>query len=153
MSLDVYLSIPEPQPAEPHQAIFVRRGGATVEITRAEWDATNPGVEPVSATVNADAGDKIEVYWGNITHNLTTMAREAGIYEPLWRPDEIGIIKAAQLIEPLRVGLANLHADPSRYRQFNPRNGWGKYENLVVFVDRYLEACREYPTSDVNVSR
>ena len=27
--------------------IFVRRGGATVEITRAEWDQMHPGREPV----------------------------------------------------------------------------------------------------------
>lgn len=27
--------------------LFVRRGGATVEITREEWDATHPGREPL----------------------------------------------------------------------------------------------------------
>ena len=153
MSLDVSLSIPELRMAEPHHAIFVRRGGSTVEITRAEWDATNPGVEPVSATVNFDAGDKTEVYSDNITHNLTKMADEAGIYEPLWRPDEVGITKAEQLVEPLSAVLERLHAEPNRYRKFDPPNGWGKYENLVVFVDRYLAACRKFPAADVSVSR
>jgi hypothetical protein len=153
MSLDVYLSIAEPKPAEPHQAIFVRRGGANVEITRSEWDAINPGVEPVTATVNADDADKTEVYSGNITHNLNKMAAEAGIYDFLWHPDEIGITKAVQLIEPLTAGLALLRGEPDRFRKLNPENGWGNYEGLVVFVDRYLAACQQYPTAAVSVCR
>lgn len=153
MSLDVYLTVAEPRPAQPYEAIFVRRGGANVEITRAEWDALNPGVEPVAAIVNADDSDSTEVYSGNITHNLNTMAGEAGIYKPLWRPDEIGITKAEQLIEPLTTGLALLRAEPSRFRKLNPSNGWGDYEGLVRFVDRYLAACLEHPAANVAVSR
>ena len=45
-------------------------------------------------------GHAQEGYSSNITHNLGAMAREAGIYEACWRPEEIGITKAAQLIEP-----------------------------------------------------
>lgn len=45
------------------------------------------------------------VYSANITHNLGKMADEASIYYALWRPDEIGITKAGQLIIPLREGL------------------------------------------------
>ena len=30
----------------------------------------------------------------NITHNLNKMASELGVYEHLWRPDEIGVTKA-----------------------------------------------------------
>ena len=30
------------------------------------------------------------------------MAKEADIYQHLWRPDEIGITKAAELIPPIR---------------------------------------------------
>ncbi len=93
------------------------------------------------------------VYDANITHNLTLMAQRAGIYEALWRPEEIGIAVAAQLIEPLTKGLAMLKSDPEHYRQFDAPNGWGKYEHFVPFVERYLDACRENPDAVVSVCR
>jgi hypothetical protein len=92
-------------------------------------------------------------YSFNITHNLNTMADKAGIYNHLWRPEEIGITKAHQLIEPLGKGLADLKARPDYFKQFNAENGWGVYENLVKFVEDYLEACKEYPDSNVSADR
>lgn len=97
--------------------------------------------------------EREEYYSRNITHNLNTMAGEAGIYEALWRPDEIGITKAAQLIEPLKDGLAKLESDPERFEKLNPSNGWGSYEGLVSFVRDYLQACQENPEADVSVCR
>lgn len=92
-------------------------------------------------------------YDANITHNLGAMAREAGIYQHCWRPDEIGVTKANQLIEPLSAGLALLQSDRKRFEAFNATNGWGKYEHFVPFVSQYLSACMEYPDADVRVSR
>lgn len=89
----------------------------------------------------------------NITHNLTAMAREAGIYEACWEPEEIGITKAVQLIEPLRKGLKLLKAEPYRFQTFNPKNGWGDYDGFVRWIQKYLEACEQYPDADVSVSR
>jgi hypothetical protein len=94
-----------------------------------------------------------EFYEANITHNLAPMADEAGIYEYLWRPEEIGIIKAAQLIEPLRSGLELLKRDPKRFEIFNPDNGWGSYSDFVPWVENYLNASIKYPDADVSVSR
>lgn len=94
-----------------------------------------------------------EVYEANITHNLSEMARAAGIYEALWRPEVLGITKASQLIEPLQNGIAKMMADPERFRAFNPENGWGSYEGLIEFVGKYLKACRETPDATVRVSR
>jgi hypothetical protein len=95
-----------------------------------------------------------EVYSANITHNLNRMAEEAGLYLYLWRPDEIGITKAGQLIEPLRDGLALLKgAEPERFKAFDAPNGWGLYEHFVPWVERYLAACIENPDADVHVSR
>lgn len=93
------------------------------------------------------------VYEANITHNLNTMADAAGIYEHLWRPDEIGITKAEQLIEPLTKGLTALLTDSAKYEQFNPSNGWGDYDGLVSFVSSYLNACKKDPDMNVVVSR
>jgi hypothetical protein len=93
------------------------------------------------------------VYDDNITHNLAPMAREAGIYEHLWRPDELGINTAIQLIEPLEQGLELLRSDPARFKKLDALNRWGVYENLVTFVERYIAACKEHPDASVEVSR
>ena len=93
------------------------------------------------------------LYDANITHNLNTMAGEAGIYEHLWRPDEIGITKASQLIEPLRAGLAQLVERPTHFEQFNSPNGWGMHIHFVPFVARYLEACIAHPDASVSADR
>lgn len=94
-----------------------------------------------------------QVFTLNMTHNLGAMAREAGIYQHLWRPEEIGITKASQLIEPLTVALALLRSDPPRFEEFSPPNGWGKYEYLVDDVAKYLAACIENPEAEIRVSR
>ena len=93
------------------------------------------------------------IYDRNITHNLNKMADEAGIYKHLWRPEEIEITKAAQLIEPLREGLSLLLSDPDRFKKFEPENKWGDYDGLVDFVREYLAVCEENPNASVNVSR
>jgi hypothetical protein len=89
----------------------------------------------------------------NITHNLGKMAAEAGIYQHLWRPEELGIKQAGELIKPLADGLYRLKADPDHFRKFNPANGWGSYENLIKFVDEYLGACMNNPDAEIRVSR
>jgi hypothetical protein len=81
------------------------------------------------------------------------MANAAGIYEYLWRPEEIGITKAEQLIKPLRDGLARLVADPESFKKHNPDNGWGDYGGLVEFVREYIAACEANPDADVSVWR
>ena len=94
-----------------------------------------------------------QVFSSNITHNLNEMADDAGIYKHLWRPDEIGITKAAQLIQPLEDGLKLLRSKTQRFMKFNPKNGWGSYGGLVVFVEEYLDACKANPDADIEVSR
>lgn len=94
-----------------------------------------------------------EVYWANITHNLTEMASQAGIYMPLWRPEEIGKTKAGEIIELLEKGLSDLKARPEHFKKFNSPSGWGMYEHFVPFVEKYLEACRMYPDAVIYVSR
>ena len=146
MSLDVYLKIKH-QSAKASR-IFIHEDGRIKEISREKWDELRPGTQPTSVEMQSDC-----VYTGNITHNLNTMAGEAGIYQALWRPGEIGISKAEQLIKPLEDGLSLLLADPTWYKQFDPSNGWGSYDSLVEFVHEYLEACRSWPEADIKVSR
>ena len=102
---------------------------------------------------NKPADDGDDYYWANITHNLGKMADEAGIYKHLWRPEEINIKIAKELIEPLTNGLKELKDKPEHFKQFNSSNGWGMYEHFVPFVEKYLNACIEYPDAIVYVSR
>lgn len=93
------------------------------------------------------------VYDANITHNLNTMAEEAGIYKHLWRPEEIGATTAAGITEGLRKGLHDLVERPTHFEQFNSPNGWGMYEHFVPFVAKYLEACVKHPGAVLSISR
>lgn len=147
MSLDVYLYNSTPT-VKKGTGVFIRENGNTRELTIDEVKERYPESDVKEAEYETD-----EVYSANITHNLNTMAGEAGIYEHLWRPDEINITKAKELIEPLREGLHKLKSEPEKYKAFNPSNGWGSYEGLVRFVSNYLDACYENPEADVSVSR
>lgn len=147
MSLTVYLS--GDRTTREKSRIKIREGGTTKEITEEEWKTLRPGEPPI--TLDGYFDD--EVYSANITHNLNKMADAAGIYQALWRPEEIGVTKAIQLIVPLSQGLAVLLGDRARFEELNPPNGWGSYDALVTFVKGYLNACMEYPDSEVSVSR
>lgn len=94
-----------------------------------------------------------EVYAANITHNLGRMAEEAGIYKHLWRPEEIGVTKASQLIEPLSIGVALMKREPERFIALSPANDWGSYDGFVPWIERYIAACCEFPEAEVSVSR
>ena len=93
------------------------------------------------------------LYWANITHNLGKMAGEAGIYKALWRPEEIEAKYAKDIIEIVEKGLADLKARPEYFEQFNSPNGWGMYEHFVPFVEKYLQALKEYPDAEIYISR
>jgi hypothetical protein len=93
------------------------------------------------------------VYEGNVTHNLNRIASKAGIYKHLWRPEELGITKAGDLIAPLAKAVALMKAEPARFIALNPPNGWGSYEHFVPWLEKYLAACAEYPDANIHVSR
>ena len=117
---------------------------------------------------------KLEIYSGGTTHNLTKMAEEAGLYDVLWRPyklikgykefdedkydqemqfEQLLLIYAKDLIEPLERGLMKLKAGPEYYKKFDSENGWGLYKNFVPFVENYLNACLINPDAIVDVDR
>ena len=103
-----------------------------------------------------DTGNGI-IQWmawdGGQTHNCCPMAKEAGVYEFLWRPDEINIKVAGQLIPALRYGITQMESDPERFKRFNPPNGWGSYDTLLEFMKEYLAACEKYPKATIEISR
>lgn len=94
---------------------------------------------------------EVTVFDINITHNLTRMANEAGLYRALWAPEEIDATKAKDIVPFLEAGLKRLKEDPVHFRGFNPENGWGNYEGLVEVVEAYLEACKNNPDARIEV--
>lgn len=89
----------------------------------------------------------------NITHNLGRMASEAGIYEIVWCPDENGINKPSQLIEPLKKAIKDMKSRPEHYKQFNSSNGWGLYKHFLPWLEELLVGCEENPEAEIYVSR
>lgn len=94
----------------------------------------------------------LTLFKANITHNLTHMADALGVYQHLWHPNALGILMAAELIEPLKVALTKIRLNEPHYKGFNAGNGWGTSTNMQQFLEQYLAACEEYPDSFVEVS-
>ena len=94
-----------------------------------------------------------EIFSANYTHNAGKMASAAGIYQAVWRPEELGIILAGQLIAPLRKGIEKMESDPDKFKKLNPENGWGSYDSFLPWLKEYLAACEENPSAEVSVSR
>lgn len=128
--------------------------------------------------VSYDEGKTLEpqresLYSSNITHNLGKMASEAGIYEALWRPyqlkegynipegdyqaeykfEEENPVRGYEIIPVIEKGLEDMIARPAHYKTFDSPNGWGLYKNFIPFIEKYLEALKEYPESFVECNR
>lgn len=103
----------------------------------------------MSLDVTLRAVREVVVFDETITHNLAKMADAAGLFYPLWHPQEHGYRTARDLVPTIRLGLERLEADPGRFRTFNSDNGWGTYEDLVKFVRRMLDACEANPEATV----
>lgn len=107
-----------------------------------EIDTGGPGPEHI-----------VTVFDANYTHNCGLMAKESGVYGVVWRPEENGVESAADLIEPLRQGIAAMEDDPKRFIALNPANGWGSYETFLPWLREYLEACVRFPKAKVVACR
>lgn len=113
-----------------------------------------------------------EVYWANITHNLGEMAKRAGLYEALWRPYmlkedyvptedygkeleyEVSVeIRAKEILPVIENGLEDMKLRPEYFKKFDSPNGWGLYDNFIPWIEKYAEACKEFPEAIVYVDR
>lgn len=93
------------------------------------------------------------LYEANITHNLNNMAKEAGLYEIMWRPDEIGVRFARDAVYQLEEGIKYMLEHKVELMPFTPDNGWGSYEGLLRVAQEFCEACYRYPNALIKVSR
>ena len=94
-----------------------------------------------------------ELYNCHITHNLNMMATEANLYIALWRPEELQVKTAADLLPILKSGLLMLKSDPNKFKKLNQKDGFGTYDQLVRFVGNYIKACEDHPGATISVSR
>ena len=94
----------------------------------------------------------VAVFEANYTHNATKMADEAGIYWHVWRPYEIGIETAGELVDPLTDAIRLMRAQPDKFKALNPANGWGDYDSFLDWLETYRDACKDNPSAKVQVS-
>ena len=109
----------------------------------------------MSLDISIIAVRPVEIFSANITHNLNKMAEAAGLYKPLWHPEQLEppVKLAKDLIPYLEKGLEALTARPNEFRELNSSNGWGTYDQLVEFTSNYLNACRENSDGQIRVDR
>lgn len=102
--------------------IYLFKNGFDIQKSRADIDATYTKLQAVKEELEQLEDDFEEARLSslNSTHNLNNMAKAAGLYQVLWRPEEIGISTASQIIAPLEKGISELVANPDKYRTFNP---------------------------------
>lgn len=155
MSLDIYIISPEPVKRK-STGIWARVDGQTRELTREEAIERFPDVDPES--IKEIKIETNEFWHRNITGNLTEMAKECCIGEPgtlydlLWRDEEPDDI--LEYINWLIWALTELKSQPEVYKQFNPSNGWGTYEQLVEFVRSFIHALIDMPEgSEIKYSK
>ena len=71
----------------------------------------------------------------------------------MWRPEEIGITSASQMITPLENAIRELEASPDKYKVYNPANGWGDYDIFVSFYKSVLRTCQKNPDAVIEAGR
>jgi hypothetical protein len=97
------------------------------------------GAEPFTAHIHEQ----------NITHNVSPMWREAGVYEALY---ESHGRRAGDFLPALRAGVGIMRSNPSRFTRLNPSNGWGSYDTALPWLEAWLRACEEHPKATIRVS-
>lgn len=108
----------------------------------------------ISLYVTVDTGAaeplRMDIDGMNMTHNVTPMWREAGVYAALYESDGT---PAGQWLDALRAGVADMEARPAVYEALNPPNGWGRYRHSLPFLRRWLALCEQHPKALVGVCR
>lgn len=90
------------------------------------------------------------VFDSNITHNMTVMWREAGVYDALYNSHEK---TAGELLSVLQDGLSKMRRNRLKFEEMDPSNGWGDYETAVKFLENVVAACDTNPDAKVWISK
>lgn len=95
-----------------------------------------------------NAFQKGSCWQANITHNLGEMAAHIPVgnttlYMACWRPEEIGIKTAGELLPLLIEGLHYMIDHRKELEQYNSPNGLGSYDDFMKFLLNYKQACED----------
>lgn len=93
------------------------------------------------------AGEDVDV--GSPTYNLGAMFKEALGGRRLKELDGMECENALPL---LLEAVVEMRADPARFKEFNPPNGWGDYEGALRFLEDFSVLCRRYPHFVVQIT-
>jgi hypothetical protein len=87
----------------------------------------------------------------NITHNVSGMWSKAGIYDAFYQSD--GWTITEPYLAMLRAGLAKFESEYKEFEKLNAANGWGKAENALPFLKKWIEICSANIGCRIRVSR
>lgn len=75
--------------------IYFFKKGFDIQKSRGEIDATYTKLQAIKEELEQleDDFEEAKLSSLNITHNLNNMAKEVGLYEVLWRPEEMGLLQ------------------------------------------------------------
>lgn len=86
----------------------------------------------------------------NITHNCNKHAEALGIYQILWRSQEVaGGVTGRSLGKACALALIELLDNGDAYTQYDDPKGWGTTKDFTAFIGRVLQACAKYPNDKV----
>lgn len=148
MSLDLYVESNTPVQHR-STGVFIRENGETRELTKEEVK------EKYGKDVEENVYSDNTLLHINLTHNLTKMAnlcsykdyvnpktsRDITLYTLLWHPEEIlnkdSLITKEYLFRLIDL-CDSLELNPDFYKEYNPENGWGSYEQLLSAVKKLI---------------
>lgn len=100
--------------------------------------------------IDTGAGEPVTAFYvGNYTSNVGPMWCEALDGKLLREYDGAPCSEAAG---PLAEAVKRMEADPEKYREMEPPNGWGDYEGALKYLRTLAEACAEHSKCTINVS-
>lgn len=90
---------------------------------------------------------RLDICW-NFTSNVSRMWRTAGadLAEFDGKP-------TAECTPILEAAIAEMRANPDKYRAMDSPNGWGTYDHLMPRLDYLLACMKTHPKTTVYVSR
>lgn len=97
----------------------------------------------LTATIETEVAEK------NITHNLSGMWRQAGVYSALYESEGL---RAKDVLPVLEEGLRLMQAQPQRFKVYDSPNGWGTYKNAVPWLSDLIVEFKKYPEGIIGVS-
>lgn len=157
MSLDLYIKSNTPV-LHRGTGVYIRENGETKELkTKQEVLTHFPDANPDEIEEKTYESDTY--LYINLTHNLTKMARQCRVigtcnydsdsavvtlYDLLWHPKDNLQVTTPTLdyLEDVMACYKNLIQNPDFFKQYNPDNGWGTYEQLVKRTKEYLTSLQ-----------